>query len=99
MPLLARGSQNWRLASLRGVGREPEGDDKMQGWLRGLAASAADETAVIIANAVDGLPTVLQDKTSLLMACQMIIWQKETKGEEVREDLAQLRKLRNLLLE
>lgn len=82
------------------VGRKPEGDKKMQVWLQKLAASAEGETAAIIANAVNELPADEQGKYALLMACQMVIWQKETKGGEgVKEDLAQLSKLRDTLLE
>lgn len=67
-------------------------------WLQSLAASADGQVATIIAHAVITLPTDQQGKTSLLTACQMVIWQKETKGEQVEEDLVQLRRLRDRLL-
>lgn len=70
----------------------------MQVWLQKLAASAEGELAAIIANAVNELPADEQGKYALLMACQMVIWQKETNNEEVEEDLAQLSKLRDTLL-
>lgn len=70
----------------------------MNEWLQSLAASADGHVADIIAHAVVELPSDQQGRTSLLMACQMVIWQKETNKEQVEEDLVQLRKLRDQLL-
>ena len=67
-------------------------------WLQSLAVSADGHVADIIAHAVETLPTDQQGATSLLTACQMVIWQKETNKEQVEEDLVQLRKLRDQLL-
>jgi|GEM_PF-5154166 len=71
----------------------------MQEWLSELSASAEGDMAMIVANAAVELPSDERGKLALLMACQMIIWQKEMNGEPVEEDLAQLQRLRDQLLE